>query len=230
VQVSYKCEKCRDTGWILKKQAHAQPLAISCDCRTKNKIKNQWKACGINPEMVNYKFGNFEEWNKASEKMKNTALAYFSDFDDIRETRRNSIMLCGQVGSGKSHLSIAIAINMLRSNTRVMYMPYRDVITNIKQNMIDQEYYKKSISKYQTAEVLLIDDLFKGKVNDSDINIMFEIINYRYLNYMPIIVSSEFSIDKLLEFDQGVGSRIYEMCKDYIVEVEQDIRNNYRLK
>ena len=58
--------------------------------------------------------------------------AYFSDFEDIRETRRNSIMLCGQVGSGKSHLSIAIALNMLRSNTRVMYMPYRDIITNIK--------------------------------------------------------------------------------------------------
>ena len=59
---------------------------------------------------------------------------------------------------------------------------------------------------------------------------MFEIINYRYLNYLPIIVSSEFTIDKILGFDQGVGSRIYEMCKDYIVEVEQDIRNNYRLK
>ena len=77
---------------------------------------------------------------------------------------------------------------------------------------------------------VFIDDLFKGKINESDINIMFEIINYRYLNYLPIIVSSEFSIDKLLGFDQGVGSRIYEMCKDYIVEVEQDIRNNYRLK
>lgn len=228
--MSYKCEKCRDTGWILKRQEHAQPLATLCECRTRNKIKEQWRACGINPEMVNYKFANFTVWNKASEKMKDTALAYFSDYEDIKESRRNSIMLCGQVGSGKTHLSIAIAINMLRTNIRVMYMPYRDVITNIKQNMIDQEYYKKSISKYQTAEVLLIDDLFKGKVNDSDINIMFEIINYRYLNFLPIIVSSEFTIDKLLAFDQGVGSRIYEMCKDYSVQVENDIKNNYRLK
>lgn len=228
--MSYKCDKCKDTGWILKKQEHGQPIAIPCECRIKNKIKDQWKYAGINTEMVNYKFGNFKVWNKSSETMKDTALAYFHDFDDIRETRRNSIMLCGQVGSGKTHLSIAIAINMLRTNIRVVYMPYRDVITKIKQNMVDQEYYKKSISKYQIAEVLLIDDLFKGKINESDINIMFEIINYRYLNYLPIIVSSEFSIDKLLGFDQGVGSRIYEMCKDYIVEVEQDIRNNYRLK
>mgnify|MGYP004696269157 FL=1 len=109
-------------------------------------------------------------------------------------------------------------------------MHYRDVITKIKQNMIDEEYYRRSISKYQTCEILLIDDLFKGKVNESDINIIFEIINYRYLNFMPVIVSSEFSVDKLLDFDEGVGSRIYEMCKDYIVEVEKTVLNNYRLK
>ena len=109
-------------------------------------------------------------------------------------------------------------------------MPYRDVITKIKQNMLDAEYYSKLISKYQTCEVLLIDDLFKGKINESDINIMFEIINYRYLNFLPIIVSTEFNIDRLLSFDESVGSRLYEMCKDYVVEIEKDMNNNYRLK
>ena len=96
--------------------------------------------------------------------------------------------------------------------------------------MTDEVYYQRTISKYQTCDVLLIDDLFKGRVNESDVNIMFEIINYRYLNYLPIIVSSEFTIEKLLTFDEGVGSRIYEICKDYVVEIKRDIRNNYRLK
>ena len=72
--------------------------------------------------------------------------------------------------------------------------------------------------------------MFKGRLNESDVNIMFEIINYRYLNFLPIIVSSEFTIEKMLEFDEGIGSRIYEMSKDYVVEIKNDIRNNYRLK
>lgn len=75
-----------------------------------------------------------------------------------------------------------------------------------------------------------MDDLFKGKINESDINIVFEIINYRYLNHLPIIVSTEFTTERLLAFDEGVGSRIYEMCKAYIVEIEKSRENNYRLR
>ena len=229
-KTSYKCDKCQDTGWILVPQEHMQPLAVSCECRKIEKLKNDWKSCGINTEMCNHQFSNFEVWNAAAERAKDTAIAYYHDFDEVRGGRRNSILFCGQVGSGKTHLSVALAINFLQKKTRVVYMPYRDVITKIKQNMIDEEYYSRVISKYQLCEVLLIDDLFKGKINDSDINIVFEIINYRYLNFLPIIVSSEFSIDRLLAFDEGIGSRLYEMCKDYVVEIEKDLHFNYRLK
>ena len=78
-------------------------------------------------------------------------------------------------------MALALANNLLKQNVQVIYMPYRDIVTKLKQNMLDEEFYRKTISKYQVAEVLLIDDLFKGKVNETDINIMFEIVNYRYL-------------------------------------------------
>jgi len=227
---SVKCDECQDTGWVLIRQEHAQPLAVTCECRKIEKLKNEWKSCGINTEMCKHKFSNFEAWNASAERAKDTAIAYYQDFEEVRSERRNSILFCGQVGSGKTHLSVALAINFLKKKTRVVYMPYRDVITKIKQNMLDAEYYCKLISNYQTCEILLIDDLFKGKINESDINIMFEVINYRYLNFLPVIVSSEFSIDRLLAFDEGVGSRLYEMCKDYVVEIEKDMNNNYRLK
>lgn len=229
-QISYKCDKCCDTGWILIPQENRQALAISCDCRKIEKLKNEWKYSGINVEQSKYTFSSFEVWNEASSRIKDTAAAYCTEFDEIKDKRRNSLLLCGQVGSGKTHCSIAVALNFLKQRIKVVYMPYRDVITKIKQNMIDQEYYSRIISKYKTCEVLLIDDLFKGKINESDINIMFEIINYRYLNMLPVIVSSEFTIDSLLSFDEGVGSRVYEMSKDYIVEIEKDIQNNYRLR
>lgn len=201
----------------------------SCKCRDMAIAKAQWTAAGINPEKSNQTFTNFQVWNKSSETAKKTAMSYYKIFEEVRNSRRNSIMFCGQVGSGKTHLCIALALNFIKKGCKVVYMPYRDVITAIKQNMLDEEFYKKQLSKFQNAEILLIDDLYKGKINDSDINIMFEIINHRYLNQMPIIVSSEFTTERMLNFDEAIGSRIYEMCKDYIVQID-GLENNYRLR
>lgn len=75
----------------------------------------------------------------------------------------------------------------------------------------------------------MFDDLYKGKVNDIDINIMFEFINYRYINYLLIIIFIEFIVEGLLRVDEVIGSRIYEMCKNFMVEIE-GVENNYRLR
>jgi DNA replication protein DnaC len=205
-QSSYKCEKCRDTRWILVPQEKYAPLAVSCECMELEKVKNTWIAAGLNPELCNHTFSNFEIWNEASRNAKATAANYFKDYSAIKKARHNSILLCGEVGSGK------------------------DIITKLKQNMLNEEFYQRTISKYQSCELLLIDDLFKGKITESDINIIFEILNYRYLNHLPIIISTEFLIDELLDFDEAVGSRIYEMCREYMVEIERGRERNFRMR
>lgn len=225
----FKCELCKDVGYIIKMQPNAQPLMTPCKCMELERVKRLWKNSGINAEVIDKTFSNFEEWSSKSKEMKAIAIKYYRSFAAIKERRRNSILLCGNPGSGKTHIALALANNFLKKDIKVVYMSYRDVITSIKQNMIDVEYYKKTLSKYQTCDVLLLDDLYKGKVNGADINIIFELINYRYLNNLPLIVSTEYTLEKLLGFDEAIGSRIYEMSKDYIVEIEGK-ENNFRLR
>lgn len=225
----FKCKKCKDTGFIIKKNEHSQPTMTTCKCLEDEKTKRLWSNSGINTDNLDKTFSNFEEWSKKSKELKDRAVQYYKDFNIIRADRRNSILLCGNPGSGKTHIALALANNFLEKGIRVVYMPYRDIVTKLKQNMIDEDYYKKVLSKYQTCEVLLLDDLYKGKVNETDVNIMFELINYRYLNHLPIIISTEFTVEKLLSFDEAIGSRIYEMSKNYIVEIE-GMENNYRLR
>ena len=225
----FKCELCKDTGYIIKPQINAQSLMIPCKCLKNEQVKRLWRNSGINTDNLDKAFSNFEEWSYKSKEMKYKATDYYKSFGNIRTHRRNSILLCGNPGSGKTHIALALANNFLKKDIRVVYMSYRDVVTSLKQNMIDEEYYRKTLSKYQTCEILLLDDLYKGKVNATDVNIMFELINYRYLNHLPIIVSSEFTVEKLLSFDEAIGSRIYEMSKNFIVEIE-GTENNYRLR
>ena len=78
--------------------------------------------------------------------------------------------------------SLAIANSFMKNGIGVVYMNYREDMTSIKQNILDSEVYNKYLNRYKNARVLLIDDLFKGNITPSDINIIFEIINYRYFN------------------------------------------------
>ena len=153
---------------------------------------------------------------------------YENEFLDIENSRCNSIMFLGQVGSGKTHLSMAICNELMDRGVSIIYMGYRDAITSIKQNMLDSVYYNKVMNRYKNARVLFVDDLFKGKITDSDINIMFELINHRYFNNLPVIISSECGVDRLLGIDEALGSRLVEMSKGRIVELRgRDL--NYRM-
>ena len=143
-------------------------------------------------------------------------------------TESKSIIFCGRRCVGKSHLSIAIANNLIEKGIPVIYMSYREIITKLKQNITDDTIYSTLINKYKSEKVLIIDDLFKGRITESDVNIMFEIINYRYLNQLPIIISTEKTPESILNIDEAIGSRIIEMSKGYIIEFTAS-GLNYRL-
>lgn len=227
---SKKCKICDDTTWI-EYRKDERTCAYRCECynEKQNDKNNGWKEAGLSISTSKLGFTNFEEWNEKAKDMKDMATKYYQNFESIKDTRKNSIILSGNSGCGKTHISIAIANNLMRKKKKVIYMPYRDVIINIKQNMLDGDAYAKALNKYKKAEILLIDDLFKGQISKSDINIMFEIINYRYMNNMPMIISTEMTITEVIKTDEAVGSRLYEMVKSYTIEILGG-ENNYRLK
>lgn len=112
-------------------------------------------------------------------------------------------------------------------------MLWQDDITKIKQVINDGEVYEALINSYKTAEILYIDDFFKTRrgdfVSTADVNATFKIINYRYNEELPTIISSELSIMDIAEIDEALGSRIAEMSNHKIF-IEKDIRKNYRFR
>lgn len=129
-------------------------------------------------------------------------------------------MLQGQVGSGKTHLAIATC-NKILEKYPVKYMSYTKDIHDLKFNMTDTEFYNKKISEYRSIAVLFIDDLFKGfEKGDyskarAELRIMYDIINYRYDNKKAMIITTELTIEQLLNIDEALGSRIIEMTNNF---------------
>lgn len=228
---SFKCEKCKDDGFIIKVKDEIE-VAVICSCRQKNKIEQLMKSSKITDEFLKLGFSNFQikDVPQVVLSARNTAIEYLNNFNAIRLNRENSISLLGSPGSGKTHLLMAIANNLLRNGTSVIYFPFVEGFNDLKQNFNTMH---EKIEELKTVEVLFVDDLFKGResVTQFQLEQMYAIFNYRYLNHLPILLSSEKIIDELCEIDEALGSRIFEMSRNYLVQIKGNrMQLNYRFR
>lgn len=158
----YECNKCKDIGYILDTTTNRYK---KCDCAERKMYEQILKRSGISEHFKKIGFKEFRTDTKWQKNAKSMAIDYVSNFENIEKERSNSIAFLGNCGSGKTHLSIAIANNLMSKNIGVLYMSYRDAVTRIKQVITDDEAYNKELSRYKNARVLLIDDFAKRKNN-----------------------------------------------------------------
>lgn len=217
-----------------------QKHSVRCDCVKKVRMDRLMKSSDITDEFKRLGFQNFDTEGKPEiiADMKDCAMDYYKEFDKTRGGRANSMALLGQPGSGKTHLLMAISNNLIvKKGVSVHYFPYVEGFNDLKE---DFEQIAPKLDRMKKADVLFIDDLFKPvgrgtnrkpRATEWQIEQMYAVINYRYLNHLPILVSSELDVDQLDEVDEALGSRIYEMCQDFIVVIEGDRKLlNHRLE
>ncbi|MBH0171048.1 ATP-binding protein [Fictibacillus sp. 18YEL24] len=214
-----------------------------CDCSIKRKIQKIMKSSEITDAFKKMAFSNFERVGKHEliQEAYQCAIDYYRDFDSIKGDRCNSISLLGQPGCGKTHLLTAIANNLIhKKQVSVLYFPFVEGFNDLKDNF---DLLEEKLSNMKKVDVLFIDDLFKPVTTDSkegrkrkpratewQIEQIYAVINFRYLNHKPMLISSELNVDELIDIDEALGTRIYQMSKDYTVVIEGDRKLlNYRL-
>lgn len=229
----YDCPDCLNRG-IKYKVDCGYVMSYECDCmKIRRSIQNIEKS-GIKGLLNQCTFENFtaaEQWQK---DLKAGAQQFLTDHTG------KWFYAGGQVGCGKTHICTAICGAFLKQGIPVRYMLWRDEVVKLKSCVNDSDEYQKLVNAWKTAPVLYVDDFFKTsdeldgskkRPTQGDLNAAFEILNYRYINQnLVTIISSERSIDDLLNCDEATGSRIYQRTKDYCFYFRPDKQKNYRLR
>ena len=227
------CQKCRNRGYFWKvvlAQDLGQSYQVSYECECMNIRRNMERITrsGLAEMMSSYTFENYKTQEVWQQKIMKAAMDYL-------ESDEAWFFIGGQVGCGKTHICTAIVSNFMNSQKKsAKYMLWRDDITQLKANVMNDSEYKKIIEVYKRVDVLYIDDFFKteeGKnPTQADINIAFEIINARYNSKKRTLISCEKSINEILDIDEAVGSRVFQMTREYCLNIGKDRSKNMRLK
>lgn len=224
----YDCPICKNKGDIMYLSDKGFECVKECECMQVRRTISRIERSGLKGLMQDYTFDKFTTATRWQAKAKQMALDFLKDHEN------KWFFAGGQVGCGKTHLCTAIVGEFIKSGMPAHYMLWRDEIVPLKACVTDDEAYSTAIRKLKEIKVLYIDDFFKterGKLpTTAEINIAFEILNYRYNNRDLItIISSERLIDDIIEIDEAVGSRIYQRSSQYCLIINYDRNKNYRL-
>lgn len=225
------CPECRNKGIVYLVQDSCI-VHRECECMGIRGDLRRMAHSGLQNLVEQYTFDRFVDREPFQKKLKAGAL------DFLRNHDRQWFFVGGQVGAGKTHLCTAIAVEFLKRGMGVRYMMWCDDAAKLKAVANDLAEYERRIQPLKTVPVLYIDDFFKTSLDDrgqkksptqADIRLAFELLNYRYNNNCTTILSSEWTVDEILNCDEAVGSRIYQRTKEHCFVIGQDRKKNYRL-
>ena len=206
-QVHYTCEKCSDSGYI--------DGVKMCCCLRELIIKGRIESSAMGKLIEKQSFDNFELGvyaydPKVQERMKMIlamAKTYVRDFS----TKRDNLLLIGKTGTGKTHISTAIARELIHQGYDVIYDSTQNVISDFEADRFKSGYGKEESKseKYLNCTLLIIDDLGTEFQNSFTLSTLYNLLNARQNSDLPTIISTNLSPEELrAKYEDRIFSRI----------------------
>ncbi len=206
-EVHYTCKKCSDTGFI--------DGVKMCSCFKEALATENIKSSGIGKLIERQSFDNFDieryrENPDLYDKMKynlDSARRFAREFG--KESR--NLVLIGFTGTGKTHLSTAIAKEVITRGFDVVYDTAQNIVSDFEADRFKSGYgpYEPKAEKYLECELLIIDDLGTEFINQFSLSCLYNLINTRENRGLSTILSTNLSMQELQKkYEDRIFSRI----------------------
>lgn len=220
----WNCPKCEDRGYI-------RPGEL-CSCYLQERLDEAFRQSGIPENMRAYSLDNFDVTFYNDPQMAADKVEKCRQF--VRQLKdgqaENNIILLGDVGRGKTHLSIAMANAALANGKTVIYKRIDDLLDLIRQYKYDRDGGENQgegfeLEQLKTCDLLVIDDLGAETVTSFAINQLRIIIEERNMRAKPWIVNTNLDLNELqMVYGQRVADRLIEKAAIYRLDCAESIR------
>ena len=205
LEVKFTCPLCSDTGSYNSRM---------CSCMKQLCGKLMAEELNSNAQLTLSSFDTFKLSYYSGddyfimERIFNYTRSYAAGFT----TSSESILMLGKTGLGKTHLSLAIANEVLGRGYSVVYDSIINILSNIEKEKFSYSHSTETLDLIMDAQLLILDDLgteYESKFYNSTI---YNIINTRLNRNKPTIISTNMAFRQIAErYDERVVSRLTSM-------------------
>lgn len=178
-----------------------------------NQKKSKFSSSGIAKRFLNSSFDNFVISNEYQQRTVTILRLYTTNFA-AHKAAGKCMAFVGNVGTGKTHLACAMVNELIDADYEVIITLTKELINKIRSTWDKRSEESESLvkKKYIDADLLILDEVGVQVGTESEQNIIFEIINGRYMQKLPTIIISNFT-DKE-ELESYLGVRSYDRLKE----------------
>lgn len=202
LDMHYICQKCSDTGYIGSEYCSCFNRLYAKLAVSKLNRKAQIELSSFDTFSLDYYSGNDRS---VMERMLNYTKEYAASFSK----KSGSILLFGDTGLGKTHISLAIANTVLQAGYSVIYDSVINILREIEKEHFGYDRASDTLDLVLDVDLLILDDLgteFESKFYNS---IIYNIINTRINRNMPVIISTNMDFSAIsARYSGKVASRI----------------------
>ena len=216
------CEICGGVGFEIVIKDH-RDFAKTCVCRTQGakgpdilerlRIPARYRACTL----ANFESASSREMRAAWEK----ATSFAAGYPHTGVSAGLGLLFTGSNGIGKTHLAVAVLRDLAeRRKLRGQFWDFHELMREIRSSynpevrMTESEVLEPIIN----TDLLVLDDLGAWKMTDWMNDTLFYILNQRYVNQRPSIITTNFEDrdqSEIRRLDQVGGDA---SDREYLVE------------
>lgn len=220
------CGKCHTQKEcvLTKSDGTTKTVHCACDCsvaqnareaeekrkRDRMQYLDSMRRTGFpDAEMREWTFAKSDHTDQRNE---NIAQRYVSNFAAMRE-QGTGLLLCGQVGTGKSFLAACIANELISQGTPCLMTNFSRIISRVSEKFGGDQKYLDDLNRF---DLLIIDDLGAERDTEFTWEKVMNVIDARYRAGLPLIITTNLGPKDFTDRGdirrQRVFSRLKEMC------------------
>ena len=194
-----------------------------CVCRQRDvseQVRERLYSLSRLDELKGLTFETFEpRGRKGLGEMQASSLEMaFNQAQHYAKSLNGWLLLRGGYGCGKTHLAASIANFAVDMGVPTLFLTVPDLLDMLRFSYdSDDITFEERFNEIRNASLLILDDFGTQNATGWAQEKLFQIMNYRYINKLPMVVTTNLSLD---EIDARVRSRLSDR------ELVTDVRIN----
>lgn len=177
--------------------------------RMQRRVQHLFDRAAIPPRFENRSLDTYQAELPGQIEALSVARNFAATFDESAGT---SLIFCGGVGSGKTHIAVGIARELIKRHRMALFMTVMSAVRSVKDTWNNTGISEtEAIQKLIEPDLLILDEVGVQFGSDTEKMILFEVINGRYENRRSTILISNLAFKELEKF---LGERVIDRMRE----------------